>query len=1351
MSNPVNNNQGLNLYTLMYMRNTPSFKIPENKTKSTPQSKYDPKLMEKIIGWNNSFKTTNILGQDLYLSSFKLSKLKDGNKGSFLANSSDAAISARLRNDSYATSFNVNVSQLASNQKVHGNYYNDVYSALNLSGDFTINGTTISVTSSDSLNSIVNKINASGVNVSATITSGKLYLTDINTGAVNAFTATDNGSGGISFQSTNESVATTGSIINTGNWSHDLTVTQLADNQEVFGNSYADPTVALDLNGSFTLDGQTISVAKTDSLTNIMDKINAAGTSVSASINSGKLYLTNTNTGAVNSFSAVDNTSDSNSVTSSDSSVATINTLLNNTDWSHTLEVSQLADGLQVSGDSVSDVNAALNLSGQFVISGTTFSVAATDSLTSIKDMINTANIGVTASIASGKLVIDSNQTGTAATFTIQDITQLVNQTESSDASIATVASLAQSVDFSKTIEVTELGHAAQAGALDFDGASTWVDLGDLGNLVGGTNSMTFTARVWFDKTTGQAIFGQHTASGNNVFTYGAYGDTNQINVDTSSGAYTYTSGDTISDEHGVWMDLAVTVSGTTATYYKNGVAIGTDTIAARDLYATGQHFKLGADVDPDLSINDFFSGKMDNVKIYNRALSASEVVNGSSRGVVAEYNFNEGSGNILHDISGNGHDGTINGTVMWQQQEAATSTKYKVDGVAYTTSSDTVTINDASGNALATVNLQDKVGTTVISNRVIEKTAASSSNTSVASITDVKQEGTQFSKTVEITQVGQDAASGSLNFNGTNTYIKLDSLGDVGKDMGSMTIKTRIYRDVAKSESFLSRNSSTGGNVEQFGVWNDAYTINNGWYSQENTSPKVGEWIDVTYVMDGNRGRVYENGKMVMESEISSRDRFASNDLAFVIGQEYDTSNGAPVVSDFFKGKMDNMTIYNRALSDSEIVNGSSTGVVADYNFDEGSGTTLVDRSGNGHNGTIMGTVSWNAAKSATDTIYTVDGVSYTTSGSKITLNDDSGNALIDIQANSVGTTVIENKKVNSVMESIGVVDSSNNFVHVDQNAQDANFTVDGVAKTSSTNSNINIAGDATVDLTGTGSSTIQNVLSNGVLRDIGILNSSNTDFVNYASRAQDAQFTVDGVSQTSSVNDNVSLAGDATVNLVGLGSSTISNSVSGGVLKSIGILNSSGTDFQNYDSYARDAIYSVDGGANQTSSSNQVTVNDLDLTFNNTTSSDVSISAVLSAGTTGSTYENITEFVDHYNAMVSNFANSNDFIKSSFVEAFDSLYSNRDLSLSKLGINRMGNGNLKVDEDKIKQALEDPNTDVIGILSGENGFVSKVEDMASQIIGNTIEYFNPLEFPSRIVAMSFCEPRSCIGRLSS
>ncbi|MBL0938554.1 MAG: flagellar filament capping protein FliD [Gemmatimonadaceae bacterium] len=81
------------------------------------------------------------------------------------------------------------------------------------------------------------------------------------------------------------------------------------------------------------------------------------------------------------------------------------------------VEVVQLADTAKVAGASVADTSAARNLSGTFAVNGTNIAIDAADSLAGIRDKINAANTGVTASIVSeggtaGRLVLTGNTPG---------------------------------------------------------------------------------------------------------------------------------------------------------------------------------------------------------------------------------------------------------------------------------------------------------------------------------------------------------------------------------------------------------------------------------------------------------------------------------------------------------------------------------------------------------------------------------------------------------------------------------------------------------------------------------------------------------------------------------------------------------------------------------------------------------------------------------------------------------------------------------------------------------------------------------------------------------------------------
>ena len=64
-----------------------------------------------------------------------------------------------------------------------------------------------------------------------------------------------------------------------------------------------------------------------------------------------------------------------------------------------------------------------------------------------------------------------------------------------------------------------------------------------------------------------------------------------------------------------------------------------------------------------------FIEGIIDDVRVYNKALSDAEIVNLyllSSVGPVAYWKFDDASGNVASDSSGNGNDGTVQGGAVW-------------------------------------------------------------------------------------------------------------------------------------------------------------------------------------------------------------------------------------------------------------------------------------------------------------------------------------------------------------------------------------------------------------------------------------------------------------------------------------------------------------------------------------------------------------------------------------------------------------------------------------------------------------------------------------------------------------
>jgi hypothetical protein len=118
----------------------------------------------------------------------------------------------------------------------------------------------------------------------------------------------------------------------------------------------------------------------------------------------------------------------------------------------------------------------------------------------------------------------------------------------------------------------------------------------------------------------------------------------------------------------GGWHHVAVTLNGSTGILYVDGVQAGSHTgmtIKPSDLGNTTQNW-IGRS---QFSADPYLDGRVDDFRIYNRALSASDVthvMNGQTALPIAELSFNETSGTTASDLSGNGWTGTLTGGAAW-------------------------------------------------------------------------------------------------------------------------------------------------------------------------------------------------------------------------------------------------------------------------------------------------------------------------------------------------------------------------------------------------------------------------------------------------------------------------------------------------------------------------------------------------------------------------------------------------------------------------------------------------------------------------------------------------------------
>ena len=235
--------------------------------------------------------------------------------------------------------------------------------------------------------------------------------------------------------------------------------------------------------------------------------------------------------------------------------------------------------------------------------------------------------------------------------------------------------------------------------ALKFDGSSGYVVTPYSSSLKFGTGN--FSVSAWVNGSGNPYKFASVISA--NRFGVGeswnlAIGDNTNQNLPsfqvwgTGSGSNYADGPSNIND--GKWHHLVAVRNGTTAQIFVDGVAGGINTISSSwNSDGAGANVYIGAlgDNPSGVKANDYFNGSIDDVRIYNRALSASEVqqlydlgtathvaaspkvgpttscTSGLSCGLVGYWTFDgkdtpwtSGSAATTLDKSGNGNTGTL-------------------------------------------------------------------------------------------------------------------------------------------------------------------------------------------------------------------------------------------------------------------------------------------------------------------------------------------------------------------------------------------------------------------------------------------------------------------------------------------------------------------------------------------------------------------------------------------------------------------------------------------------------------------------------------------------------------------
>jgi hypothetical protein len=279
---------------------------------------------------------------------------------------------------------------------------------------------------------------------------------------------------------------------------------------------------------------------------------------------------------------------------------------------------------------------------------------------------------------------------------------------------------------------------------------------------------------------------------------------------------------------------------------------------------------------------------------------------------------------------------------------------------------------------------------TDVHGNLITGRSAAwSSSNEAVASVDQTGSVTAKSAGSAEIsarvdgvvgraTVMVNPALSGSrpaLLFDGADDYVQVADAGSLDFGTGDFTWEVWLQRSrtntredvLAKKDVFADSEHDVVLLIESDGRANAFLRDSPGRSTVIVSSvSRIGtEWTHIAMTRSGGIVRLYVNG--VLEGTGSAPFNVSSNG-PFRIGANRVNNAGADAGPVFaFAGQVHEVRVWNVARSGQQIAEGllqcfarGTAGLVGYYRFDEGSGNTVLDASGNGNNGILVNEPLW-------------------------------------------------------------------------------------------------------------------------------------------------------------------------------------------------------------------------------------------------------------------------------------------------------------------------------------------------------------------------------------------------------
>ncbi len=497
-------------------------------------------------------------------------------------------------------------------------------------------------------------------------------------------------------------------------------------------------------------------------------------------------------------------------------------------------------------------------------------------------------------------------------------------------------------------------------GGLLFDGSNDYVGLPALGTFY----NTAFTLEAWVLKATTKndvGIVGTWTGSGPMLW------------VDHLASRYHLTLGSSMSTYLdsglnpvvGQWQHLAATSDGTTARFYVNGTQVSSRAVSGS--VGSSNTWRIGA---YGSGPGNFFDGVLDEIRVYDRALSAAEVQADRDQPLgITNPGAPTAPGNLT--ATGSTQTSISLGWTASTDDTGVSGYNVYVDGAAAgTTAATSFTVPGLTCSTGYSIEVEAFDGSANVSPRALVDTSTATCDTSSGLVAAYAFDDGSGTAAADASGNGHTGAisgaawatgrhGGGLFFDGSNDYVALGALGTFYN--AGFTLEAWVQKSSAKKDVGVLGTWAGNGPM----LWVDHVAGHNyltlggsfSSYLDSGQSPAAGQWQHLAATFDGATARYYIDGAEVASRAFSGS---VGSSNTWRVG----AYGGSP--GNFLDGFVDDVRVYNRALTAGEI------------QFDRDHGVSTADTSPPTQPGTLVATgglgqanLSWGAA---TDNVAVVE-----------------------------------------------------------------------------------------------------------------------------------------------------------------------------------------------------------------------------------------------------------------------------------------------------------------------------------------------------------------------------------------